>query len=80
MKQQAEVRPRQVVPVNRPLDTRRRSAWKAPRGQAMVEYSVVAHFLLLGGGLALLPVISLMLEALTLFYDSVYSVVQTAAV
>jgi hypothetical protein len=74
MKHYAEVRPIHLVPV------KRRRGWRAPRGQAMVEYSVVAHFLLLGGGLALLPVISLMLEALTLFYDSVYSVVQTAAV
>jgi hypothetical protein len=53
---------------------------RAPRGQAMVEYTVVGHFLLLGGGLALLPAINLMLKSLTLFYESVYTVIQTAAV
>ncbi|GMU60144.1 MAG: hypothetical protein AMXMBFR34_19070 [Myxococcaceae bacterium] len=50
-----------------------------PRGQAMVEYSIVAHFILFSGTLLLLPVITKMFEALTAFYDSVYSIIQTAA-
>lgn len=51
----------------------------APRGQAMVEYSVVSHFLLIGGSAALLPVITELFRAITAFYDSVYTVVETAA-
>jgi hypothetical protein len=62
------------------LPPRRAGLRRAPRGQAMIEYTVVGHFLLLGGGLALLPAINLMLKSLTLFYDSVYTVIQTAAV
>jgi uncharacterized membrane protein len=53
---------------------------KAPRGQAMLEYTIVGHFLLIGGGLALLPAINLMFESITKFYDSVYAVIQTAAI
>ena len=67
-------------PLKRAPDLKPGRTKKGPRGQAMVEYSVVAHVLLLGGGLALLPAISLMLEAITKFYDSVYTVIQTAAV
>jgi hypothetical protein len=52
---------------------------RAPRGQAMVEYSVVSHFLLIGGSAALLPVISRLFEGINKFYDSVYAVIETAA-
>lgn len=52
---------------------------KAPRGQAMVEYSVVSHFLLIGGSAALLPVIARLFEGINAFYDSVYAVIETAA-
>lgn len=52
---------------------------RAPRGQAMVEYSVISHFILFSGTLLLLPVITKMFEGLTKFYDSVYTVIQTAA-
>lgn len=55
-------------------------ARRAPRGQAMVEYSVIAHFILIGGGLLLLPVITRVFEGLNTFYDSVYTVLQTAAI
>jgi hypothetical protein len=52
---------------------------KSPRGQAMVEYSVVSHFLLLGGSMALLPVIQKLFEGISLFYDGVYTIIETAA-
>jgi Flp pilus assembly pilin Flp len=46
----------------------------------MVEYSVVAHAILIGGSMLLLPMISELFKALTSFYDSVYTVLQSAAV
>lgn len=52
---------------------------QAPRGQAMVEYSVVTHFLLIGGTAALLPVIARLFEGISLFYDGVYTIIETAA-
>lgn len=58
----------------------RRLLRRVPRGQAMVEYSVVAHAILIGGSMLLLPMISELFKALTSFYDSVYTVLQSAAV
>ncbi len=58
-----------------PLPPRR---GRGPRGQAMVEYSVIAHALLIGGTLLLLPVVTQVLKALTIFYDSIYTVLQSA--
>jgi len=52
---------------------------KAPRGQAMVEYSVITHFLLIGGSGVLLVVVPRLFEGISQFYDSVYTVVETAA-
>lgn len=52
---------------------------RGPRGQAMVEYSVVSHFILMGGGLAMIPVMSKLIEGLNTYYDSVFAVIQTAA-
>lgn len=52
---------------------------KAPRGQAMVEYSVVSHFLLVGGAGTLMIVVPRLFEGISQFYDSVYTVVETAA-
>jgi hypothetical protein len=52
---------------------------KAPRGQAMVEYSVVSHFLLMGGSAVMMKVIPRLFEAINAFYDSVYTVIETAA-
>jgi hypothetical protein len=52
---------------------------RAPRGQATVEYSVVSHAILLGGAMALLPAVTAVLNAITSFYDSVYAILQTAA-
>lgn len=50
-----------------------------PRGQAMVEYTIVTHFLLIGGTAALLPVIVRLFEGISLFYDGVYTVIETGA-
>lgn len=50
------------------------------RGQAMVEYSIVTHFLLIGGSLALLPVVSKLYDALSKFYESIYMVLNTGAI
>lgn len=53
---------------------------RRPRGQAMLEYSLVAHMTLIGGALLLLPVLNQLLNAITLFYTSIYTVIQSAAV
>jgi hypothetical protein len=45
----------------------------------MVEYSVVSHAILLGGAMAMLPAVTAVLNAITKFYDSVYVILQTAA-
>lgn len=52
---------------------------RRPRGQAMVEYSIISHFILFSGTLFLLPVIKTLLESISKFYDSVYAIIQTAA-
>ena len=52
---------------------------KAPRGQAMLEYSLISHFILIGGSAMLLPVMTRLFEGISLFYDSVYTVIQTGA-
>ena len=64
--------------------TRRSDAGKpvrsSPRGQAMVEYSVVTHFLLIGGTLALMPVMSILYNSLSKYYESIFFVLSTGAV
>ena len=52
----------------------------SPRGQAMVEYSVVTHFLLIGGTLALMPVMSILYDSLSKYYESIFFVLSTGAV
>ena len=51
---------------------------RRPRGQAMVEYSLVAHAILISSTLLLLPLVSKLLNAMTIFYNSVYTVLQSA--
>lgn len=58
-----------------PSPTRR----KSPRGQAMVEYSVVSHAILFGGSMMMLPIIQKLFEGISLFYDGVYTIIETAA-
>lgn len=72
-------RPRTSTKHVSPLAHRRR---RAPRGQAMVEYSVVTHALLGMGVVGLMPLIfgnRGLLAALNTFYDSVYFVLSTGA-
>lgn len=57
-----------------------RIALRARRGQAMVEYSIVTHFLLIGGSLALLPVMSKLFDALSKYYESIFMVLNTGAI
>ena len=45
------------------------------RGQAMVEYSVVSHFLLFSGTVLLLPLIAKLYAALDAFYRGMYMVI-----
>jgi hypothetical protein len=45
----------------------------------MVEYSVVTHFLLIGGSGVLLIVVPRLFAGISQFYDSVYTIVETAA-
>lgn len=59
---------------------RQQKRLKAPRGQAMVEYSVVSHAILFGGAAMMLPIISKLFQGINMFYDSVYTVIETAAV
>lgn len=61
--------------------TARSDRWpRPPRGQAMIEYSLVTHFLLIGGSLALMPVMSTLFDSLTKFYESIFLVLMTGAV
>ncbi|MFO0597230.1 MAG: hypothetical protein U0228_18095 [Myxococcaceae bacterium] len=46
----------------------------------MVEYSVVSHFLLVGGTLALLPVMGTLFEAFSKFYESLFYVINNGAI
>lgn len=53
---------------------------RRPRGQAMVEYSLVTHFILLGGSIGLLPVMAKLYEALSTFYESIFFVLSSGAI
>ena len=46
-----------------------------PRGQAMLEYSVITHFILVGGALAGWPFVSKLIQGLSAYYLSIYFVV-----
>lgn len=58
----------------------RRLIRKGRRGQAMVEYSVVSHFLLVGGGFVMMKVLPTFFEALTSYYESLFFVLSSGAV
>lgn len=45
---------------------------RRPRGQAMVEYSVVAHAILFVGAGVGFPFLAQLLNALTKYYQSIY--------
>lgn len=55
---------------------------RGPRGQAMVEYSVVSHALLLGGGVLMYAIFNGdhgLIAGINKFYDSVYFVLESSA-
>ena len=63
---------------NRKRNVTERSWLPVPRGQAMVEYSTVTFALLIGTGVALLPVLNVFYQALNTFYDSIYFILSSA--
>ena len=56
-------------------EKRRSLARALTRGQAMVEYSVVSHFLLFSGTVLLLPLVVKLINALDTFYRGMYVVI-----
>ena len=44
------------------------------RGQAMVEYTLVTHALLIGGVVAVWPFLGYMMKAFDIYYRSIYFV------
>lgn len=53
------------------------------RGQAMLEYSLISHAILLGGGSLMLGIFGSdngLLAALNKFYDSVFFVLENGAI
>ncbi|MGV3621851.1 MAG: hypothetical protein ACO1OB_13590 [Archangium sp.] len=46
----------------------------------MVEYSVVSHFLLVGGAFAMMQVMPKFFDALTSYYESLFFVLLSGAV
>ena len=44
------------------------------RGQAMVEYTMVAHAILIGGTLACWPFVSKLVNGLSTYFESIYFV------
>ncbi|MFT3709594.1 MAG: hypothetical protein QM817_18350 [Archangium sp.] len=46
----------------------------------MVEYSIVTHFLLVGGALALMPVMSKLFDSISIFYKGIFFVLTSGAI
>lgn len=61
------------------LASPRRRRGLSTRGQALVEYSLISFLLLLGGSAVLLVVIDQLFDGLNEFLNSIYTVIQTAA-
>ncbi len=51
---------------------------RAPRGQAMVEYTMVTHMLLISVAFASYPFLSTLMGALTKYYQSIYFVLTSS--
>jgi hypothetical protein len=63
-----------------PSANRKSALSRSPRGQAMVEYSLVTHVLFIAGTFSMMPLISWLFEALSRYYESIYFVLKSAAV
>jgi hypothetical protein len=63
----------------RTIRARVRRLLGAPRGQSTVEYSVVAHAILIMGSAGLMPVWIKLFNAFSRFLDSMYYVIQSGA-
>ncbi len=50
---------------------------KRPRGQAMIEYSIVAHALLIGGAAVCWPFLVYLMRALSIYFKSIYFVISS---
>ncbi len=58
----------------------RRRRLRAPRGQAMVEYSMISHLLMIGGGTTMLFLSKELFNKLSLYFDGIYYVLQSSCV
>lgn len=52
---------------------------RSPRGQALLEYTIIAHAILFLGGVGMLFLFSMMLRSLSAYYESIYFVLRSAA-
>lgn len=52
---------------------------RSPRGQALLEYTIIAHAILFLGGVGMLFLFSMLLRALSAYYESIYFVLRSAA-
>ncbi len=52
---------------------------RSPRGQVLFEYIIIAHAILFLGGVGMLFLFSMLLRALSAYYESIYFVLRSAA-
>jgi|GEM_PF-1858196 len=52
--------------------------WRRRRGQAMVEYSMVVHVLALAGGVAIITVLPMLMNALNTYLNGLYYMINLA--
>lgn len=67
----------QTKPVADPRGMKRFRMLRAPRGQALIEYTIVAHALLLAVGLFAWPFLVYLMNALSLYFKGIYFVVSS---
>lgn len=53
---------------------------RAPRGQAMVEYSVVSHALLIGTGVTFLFAYRVFIDAVNAYFQGIYAVLSASTI
>lgn len=58
----------------------RRRKLRAPRGQAMVEYSMISHLLMIGGSGTLLFFAKELFNALGQYFEGIYFVIRSSCV